>query len=247
MSRIFEPTFVRISADLAHCVKRCRYCQMLFRYRATFAFERYFRMVECFFEYKEQTGFGLRPDLGPSMDTTLGVYARDLDYIRRTVWDCRVILMGGIRWMSDRELTKWLRDRQALGIEMIALSYLGYGERHDYFNNQPGHFAYQINLQKIAATLGLRSHEQLLLVESVLPLLEELVERLDETGSTDYKMRRTYHLLYSGLGRRWEHERVTRAMLEPLPDSVKSGPSAMTIGGQNENGRNLCCKGSTSP
>ena len=220
MARDFCADNIRIDANIAPCVTRCRFCQMLFRHKASFSMERYSRLVNRFFEAEGETGLKVHPLVGFSAEMNVEEYAECLNLYRRSGWDLRTILINGLRYRSDKEIEAWLLERKTLGIDSIALSYIGTGSLHDYWNHKDGHFVYQTNFQKIAANVGISAHEQLLLMQSALPLMEELLDALDAIGNAS--LRRAYPLLYSGMGRNCEHERITRALLEKQPQRIRN-------------------------
>jgi hypothetical protein len=221
MARDFTPSHIGISTGLGRCAYRCRYCLLAYYRPATYKIDRYIAVVEKFMEYKARTGFHFNQWLGYSFDIDTEDFAKQLDLVRRCGGEMPCFLMGGLRLMAEGDLRQWLEARRALGCTSMVASYVGHGALNDYWHNQPGHFDFQIKAQKLALAMGFTTGQRLFLLRSSLPLLGELMDILDEVSGED-TTREAYPLLYNGLARQYEHERVTWEMLEKQSTRVAS-------------------------
>lgn len=221
MFKDFQPVGISISAGLAPCTNHCRYCQLADRRLAHFSMDRFVAVVEKFLDYKTKTGFDIGQWLGYSFELALNDFEKQLQIYRRSGFDLKVLLLGGLVMRRGHELRQWYQQRQALGSDTVVASYYGYGSRHDYLNNQVGHFAYQIEAQKIAAEVGLKNSQRIFLFKAALPEMERILDSIDEVGDSVTE-RVAYLLFYSGLGRAFENERITHELLDNQPDRLKA-------------------------
>jgi hypothetical protein len=218
MPRDFTPAGIAISAGIAKCANHCRFCQLDYRRPESFSVERFVAVVDKFVEYKAKTGFEVGQWLGYSFDLSLEDFDRQLKLYARTGWPLKVILMGGMPFMKEETLAEWYRQRQAIGSDTVVASYYGFGGLHDYLNNKTGHFEYQLKSQKIAASLGMNNSQRIFLFKSALKDMGSLLDRLDEVENVTERI--AYPLFYSGLGKKFEDERLTK-------DDMVSGPERL--------------------
>ncbi|MDR1085065.1 MAG: hypothetical protein LBP22_09470 [Deltaproteobacteria bacterium] len=221
MVRDFIPTGIGITTGIGQCAYRCLYCQIALHEPATFGVDRYAAVIDRFLDYKEKTGFNFSQWMGYSFDISAADFFKQIALCKRCGYDQTSFLLGGVRLMADDELKKWYEERLALGCDYVGASYFGHSETHDYWNNQPGQFEFQVRAQKTALSMGMKVGQRLFLLKSTLPMMEELLDILDETSGADAS-RAAFPLFYSGLARRYDDERVTLEMLDNQPDRVKA-------------------------
>ncbi len=114
----------------------------------------------------------------------------------------------------------WLRERQDIGIKAVVASFAGHGEFHDRWDGRLGDFEFQMRTLRVAASLGMELRQRLFLTNSTIPLMDELIKKLDALpGHVDDRC--VYPLFYSGLARRLEDERVTRETFDGLPERIR--------------------------
>jgi hypothetical protein len=131
-----------------------------------------------------------------------------------------LILLGGLYWRPDDEMSAWLKERQDIGIRVVVGSFAGYGKFHDAWAGRRGDFDFQMRTLATAADLGMEQHQRLFLTNSTIPLLDGLIERLDAL-SGQVEDRCVYPLFYCGRARRMEDERITRETLDTLPEKIR--------------------------
>lgn len=224
MARDFKPSGIHLTAGIAPCAYYCRYCQMGYGRPAKFGIGRFEKMLNRFFEYKEKLGsddFDVSHWLGYTYDLDKDDFAVQIRMFEKSGWNPKLLLMGGVRHRHGDELVQWLTERRGMGMERVVATYFGLNEQHDYMNNKEGHFEYQIELQKLAGELGYRNEQRMFLLRSTMPVMEQLLDRLEEVGAsvTD---KCAYPLFYSGRARRYDGDRVTMELLENQPERVKA-------------------------
>lgn len=220
MSRKFKPKGISLSAGIAPCVSRCRFCQLKYHRPARYSVDRFAAIVDKYLDYKEQTGFDVSFWLGYTFNLSVSDFATLLRLHRRNGRKLDVLLLGGMPILPDAEQRRWLLERRALGSKELAGSFYGLPAAHDYLNNYSGHFEFQLRAQKIAAEIDMHNQQRLFLMRSTLRDADEILERLYKVDRVRHRI--AYLLFYSGLGRKFEHERVTREMLENQPEHVKA-------------------------
>ncbi|MDD2839270.1 MAG: hypothetical protein PHX59_09975 [Sulfuricurvum sp.] len=225
MPRRFNTTGIYINSGLASCAYHCRYCQLVHIKPTTFGVDRFVGVIEKFLDYKEKNNlceFDIGFWNGYSYDCSLCDFQKELDLHKKIGdWELKILLLGGIPHMADDVLQQWFSDRKAIGSEFASASYFGYGEMHDYWNNMKGNFDFLINAQKVAVKAGLYNEQRLFLTNSTLPIMEQLLDKLD-AEVPDVRKREGYPLFYSGLARRYENERVSMEILDAQSERVQA-------------------------
>jgi hypothetical protein len=221
MGRDFEPVGVNLTAGLGKCSGHCRYCQLAYKKPAKFSVSRYAAVVDKFLDYKAKTGFGVSQWLGYSFDFSADDFGLLLELHRR-VSDCelKVLLLGGLPLMTGKQLDDWFSQRRNLGSDSVVASFYGAEAGHDYLNNKKGHFEWQISAQNAAARLGFKNYHRIFLIKSALPHMNEILDRLEEVDNVDGRV--AYLLFYSGLGRKFEDQRLTMEILDSQPERLKA-------------------------
>jgi hypothetical protein len=186
--------------------------------------DRYVRVIERFLEYKESkrlADFEIGHWLGNAFNFDEYEYGKVAEISHKLGDSYENICMGGVPHQSPEKLRKWLAFRQKVGAKNIIVAFLGHGEVHDQWNRKAGNFAFQMEAQKVANDLGMGLIQRTFLTNSTLPLVERWLDLLDELGG-NVVQRVAYLLFYSGLARKFEHERVTRETLDRQSDRVKA-------------------------
>lgn len=212
---------LNIVLNINDCAHQCLYCYFDNHKNSRVAFPRFLSIIERFIDWKEARGL-------KNFDIPFTLFHcddYDLDTLRKMVQLAarlgryRTLYLDGLRRRSEKEMRKWLLDRQSLGIRTVIVSFLGHGTVHDYWNGRPGDFDFLISTLKIAAELGMEMVQRLHLLKSTLPCLEELINKLDALPGK-VKRRSIEPISYSGRADNLEAERVTAADLEFLPERV---------------------------
>jgi MoaA/NifB/PqqE/SkfB family radical SAM enzyme len=213
MSRDFNPVGIQISAGLGKCANHCRHCQLSYKKPANFSVDRYVTVVDKFIDYREKTGFEVNQWLGYSFNLSANYFSKLIELHHRLGgFELKVLLLGGLPFMNSDQFTDWFLQRKEMGSESVVASFYGPETLHDYLNNKKGHFDWQISTQKTAAKNGLNNWQRVFLLKSALPHMDHILDRLDETENVTSRV--AYLLFYSGLGRRFEDERLTMDILD---------------------------------
>jgi hypothetical protein len=186
--------------------------------------DRYAAIVERFIEYKEANGlkdFGVGQWLGNAFNFNDYEYARVAEIEHKLGNSYENICLGGVPHKPRAEMKEWLAARQNMGAKNLIVAFLGHGAVHDRWNRKKGNFAFQMETQKVAAELGMGLIQRTFMTNSTLPMAGEWLDMLDELGG-EVVQRVAYLLFYSGLGRNFEHDRVTMETLDKQPDRVKA-------------------------
>lgn len=223
MGRSISVEGIALYARIAPCAHNCRYCLLGDKKLAHISFSRFASIVERFIDWKEERGmtdFKIFHWIRHSFDCDMDTMNRWIKLWAR-LGRSPDVLLGGLPVRSEKEMRGWLQERKDAGIKEVHASFAGHGKVHDRWNGRRGDFEFQMSTLKIAAELGLEISQRLLLTRSTLPLLDELIDRLDSLPGHP-KKRYLCPLFYMGSATRLENERVTREMLESLPRRIMS-------------------------
>lgn len=224
MPRELRITGIMIHANATPCAYHCRYCQLATSRPKPASFARYAALVERFIEWKDCTGqedFALWPWHGNSYEHDLPTLAGMLRLDERLGRPHEVLLLGGLRNRPMEVLRPWLEERRALGIRTLVATFSGHGRIHDHWNNADGNYRFQLEALHLAAGMGMKLQQRMLLMRSNILSLEAVLDDLDEIASSDYA-RWAIPMFYSGRARRLENERLTEDDFERLPPRIKS-------------------------
>jgi hypothetical protein len=144
----------------------------------------------------------------------------DLDEHPELPSDVLPVLLGGVHWRPDDEMRRWLKRRQEIGFNSVVASFAGHGEFSDRWNGRKGDFDFQMRALRVAAGLGMELRQRLFLTNSTIPLLDELIEKLDDLPGR-VGDRCIFPLFYLGHARRMEDERITRETFDGLPEYIR--------------------------
>lgn len=224
MPREFHATGISITAATSPCAYRCSYCQLADIGVSKISIDRYARIVERFVEYKESKGltdFGIGQWLGNAFNFNDYEYAKVAEISHKLGDSYENICLGGVPHKSHAEMTEWLAFRRKIGAKNLIVSFLGHGDAHDKWNRKKGSFNFLMESQRIAIELGMGLVQRAFLANSTLPMIERLLDMLDDLGGEVIE-RVGYPLFYSGLARKFEHERVTMETLDSQSPRIKA-------------------------
>ena len=107
----------------------------------------------------------------------------------RCGWGFNLILLGGLRDRSESELRQWLIERRDAGFTSVAASFMGCGGLHDRWNGRRGDFERLLKTQCVAVSLGMELEQRIFLTRESLPMLDQLLDTLDElTGKSGCRL-----------------------------------------------------------
>ncbi|MGP0082661.1 MAG: hypothetical protein ACLP0B_03390 [Steroidobacteraceae bacterium] len=233
MGRILGPVkSLTIDANVSPCAHICRYCSVGDR-GPKFPLERWMTFVERFLDWRKGRG-GDAPDVqrgfvGPSFNFEIKTYAT-----LRKWYQCKVgsnwnwLAIGGLKMRGEEEMRRWLSERQGLGLEGVKASFTGHGAVHDRWNGRHGDFDFLMRTLRTAAEIGLGHSTTLFLTKSSLPLMDELVDKLDALP-TPHKGRHVCPYYYIAHGAHHEAERITEEDRENLTGVVTEGLGTILI------------------
>ncbi len=213
-----------IEANVSPCAHICRYCSIGDR-GPKFSLDRWFAFVERFMDWANERGhddFHIGTGFFPSFNFNIETYAALRNWFKdRLGINLGCIPLGGLKMRDEEDMRRWLIERQAVGLEGIAASFVGVGAVHDRWNGRLGDFDYLMRTLRTAAELGLSRIETLYLTKSSLPLMDELIEKLDALPTPPQnKNRQVRPFYYIGHATHHEGESITEQDRENLPRFV---------------------------
>lgn len=221
MGRSIKVAGIALYARIAPCAHNCCYCLLGDKKLANIPFSRFASLVERFIDWQASggiTNFRIFHWVRFSYDFDIAAMRR---WIK--LWDrlgrCPDMLLGGLPLRSEAQMRDWLRERKEAGIKEVHASFAGYGEMHDRWNGRAGDFDFQMNNLRIAGELGMEISQRLFLTQSTLPLLEPLIDQLDELPGR-VKKRYVCPLFYMGTAVNLENDRITEATRAKLPARI---------------------------
>lgn len=110
------------------------------------------------------------------------------------------------------------RHRRA-GYDRLSLTFCGNRSVHDLWAGRRGEFDFLLKIARIAAQLGYHRQEQIFLSKSSIPVLDELLDQLDELPGEH--TRSIYPFNYIGFAQKLENERINSDDLLSVPDKAK--------------------------
>lgn len=223
MARQIEITGLCLHANSTPCAYHCRYCQLVTSKARPIPFARYAALVECFIDWRAASGradFGLWPWFGNSYEHALPILAGILRLDVRLGQRHQVLLLGGLRHRPMAEMRAWLAERGELGIDTLVATFSGYGEIHDHWNGQQGNYRFQMDCLHLAAEMGMKLQQRVLLMRGNLPTLEKLFDDLDRIEARFNRW--AIPMFYSGRARRLENERLDEADFAALPPRLRA-------------------------
>ncbi|TDX62523.1 hypothetical protein EDE12_11039 [Methylosinus sp. sav-2] len=222
MPREIIVTGIHLHANATACFHHCRYCQLKsYRLRPA-PLERFVALVERFIEWRNDghEDFEIAPWYGNSHDYTLATTKALRELEKNLGWKSHVVLLGGVAHRPRREMKQWLVERRVLGIDTVVATFSGHGARHDHWNNMAGNYQFQLDTLHLAAELGLKLQQRILLIRDSVPSLDELLVDLDRIPAASHE-RWAIPLFYSGVARGVEEQRLTEQEIDSLPARLK--------------------------
>jgi hypothetical protein len=117
-------------------------------------------------------------------------------------------------------MRNWLQERKEAGFNSVIASFTGYGAFHDRWNGRPGDFERLMQVQRIAADIGMGLHQRIFLTRKTLPYIEDLLVKLEALPGKVIG-RDAYLLFYSGHAKHLENDRITEDILDSQPEYIK--------------------------
>ena len=119
---------------------------------------------------------------------------------------------------GGRAAETYFRERKEAGFSKINLTFAGTEKIHDAWVGRRGEYRFLLMIARIAADIGMKRRENLLLTKSTIPQLEALMDTLDNIPGPSE--RHIGPVAYVGRGKNLEHERITPDTLEQLSGCV---------------------------
>lgn len=228
MARSIEVTGIHLHANSVGCSHFCRYCQLKTAKPTPIPFERFQALVERFVQWNagrmaEKGGgvpFEIAPWYGNSQDYDDTARSALAAMNRKLGYGNSVLLLGGLSHRSGDALRDWLGKQRDDGVTTIVGTFSGHGKHHDFWNNKEGNYRFQMDALRTAVEMGFSLQQRVLLMRDTMAGLGDLFDDLDALGGGDRIVRWSIPLFYSGLARRLEDQRLTKADFDALPDRV---------------------------
>jgi hypothetical protein len=177
-----ETSGIWVHADILPCRNRCGYCQVGRKTIDNVSFARLAALVDRFAEWKEKhenPEFRVGHWFGYTHDFDLATMIEEKRLRALAGWNLEVILLGGLADRSEKEMRNWLTERFEAGFTTVIASFMGHGPFHDRRAGRRGDFERLMNIQRIAAELGMTLRQRIFLTQNTLRFVDELLEKLD--------------------------------------------------------------------
>jgi len=223
MAREVRLTGIVLHANAAPCFHHCRYCQLRTSKPRAVSFSGFEKLVNRFLDWRIVSGrpeFEVWPWYGNSHEHDEEMLLGLRSIGRRLGYESDVVLLGGVAHRSMPEMRAWLQERRAAGIDTVVATFSGDREKHDYWNNKEGNWQFQLDTLHLAADMGFRLQERVLLLRDNLPSLERLFDALDTVEAAE-RNRWAIPLFYSGRAKRLESQRLTEGDFAALPKRIR--------------------------
>ena len=211
-----------IDYKITHCLNHCVFCHMGDEVRNTtpVPFAKLKSIVGKLVEWKKTNA-----PADFKMFIVSGTWDHD-DIVEIIKLDKRVrdssegsgVMLGGMKHRTESDMLKWLESIKAAGAGWVGMTFWGPQELHDSWCGRRGEYDFNVMAARLAAKIGLSRRESVLLTKSSIPNLDELMEMLDAIPGP--KKRCIFPLNYGGRAKKLEHERLTKAEFEALPDRI---------------------------
>lgn len=224
VTRLIDVRSLRIFAQTTPCAHSCRYCLVGPKKTSNVAFSRFADIVERFVDWQNGSTdhqfsilAGFEDSYEFSVETLKGLF----ELYGRIGWgdECKGIKLGGLKWRPKAKMRRWLEARRDhADLRIVHASLAGCGSVHDSWNRRNDDFDFLFQTMTTAAELGLLVHQRIFVVKSTLPVLCELLDKLDEIPGKALRYLSTF--VYRGLATRLEEERITEVMRDHLPTRI---------------------------
>lgn len=224
MTRAIDVQGIRIFAKTAPCAHSCRYCLVGQKKLVDVAFPRFINMVERFIDWRNEnslSNFSILAGVEDSYEFIVEILKALFELQSKIGRNegSDGIKLGGLKWRSESEMRTWLTERRDMAnLKIVHASLAGCGSTHDRWNGREGDFEFLFQTMRTAAEIGLRVHQRIFVVRSTLPVLANLIDKLDEIPVKALRYLSTF--VYQGLATRLEEERITETMRDQLPACV---------------------------
>jgi len=222
MGRSIEVDGIWVHSDIIPCCNHCGYCQVGRKKIENVDFFRLAALVDRFYAWRQQQSlddFKVGHWFGYTHNFDLPQMIAEKRLRALGGWNLDVILLGGLPDRSVGEMRAWLKERMDAGFASVISSFTGYGVLHDRWNGRKGDFERLMQIQRIAAELGMGLRQRIFLTKSTLPLLDELLKKLDDLPGNVVE-RCAYLWFYSGFSARLEKERISEETFNSLPEHI---------------------------
>lgn len=221
MTRQVNIKGIFIHANATSCANHCRYCQLTSSRPRKISIERYAALIHRFLDWKEQSNphFEIHPWFGNSYDHDISVVKIIRQIENRLDNRCKNFLLGGLSHRSLNEMRQWIAERHQQGLDTLVATFSGYQKDHNYWNNYPDNYQFQLDCLRLVASMGLKTQQRILLLRSSLSSLESVLDDLDSI-QPHIRERWAIPLFYSGQARRVEYERLTESDFQSLPERI---------------------------
>ena len=212
-----------IDFKIAPCVNNCVFCHAGDDYKkiATVPFAKVKPIVEKLVEWKKvhaSVGFKMFINPGNWDHKDIADNIR-LDKLVRNSSNGGTAMLGGVKHRTEPEMREKLAFLKEAGMEAIGITFWGPRELHDGWCGRRGEYDFNMMAARFAPEIGLLRREHLFLVKSSLPHLETIMDILDAIpGRQD---RYVLPLNYWGRAMKLEHERLTKAEFDLIPDRIR--------------------------
>jgi hypothetical protein len=222
VGRSIEVEGIWIHSDIIPCFNHCGYCQVGRKKIDNVDFFRLANLVDRFYIWKQQQSladFRVGHWFGYTHNFDLAQMIEEKRLRALGGWNLDVILLGGLPDRSASEMKAWLKERMDAGFASVISSFTGYGALHDRWNGRKGDFERLMQIQRVAADVGMGLRQRIFLTNSTLPWLDELLKRLDDLPGSVVE-RCAYLWFYNGFSVRLERERITEETFNNLPEHI---------------------------
>jgi hypothetical protein len=205
------------------CNNHCRFCSVGKKRHDNVPFDAFVRIIDRFGDWVENTK--TLESISPGVMHTHALMSYEqskkfLELCHRFGSNVLPLQMNGCIFMPEDDLYRVMENHYRAGYRSYSQTYAGNREIHDLWVGRRGEFDFLAIMAKVAEQLGYTRKEQLLLSNSSIPVMEELLDHLDLL-SGPYQ-RDIYPFTFIGWAKRQEKERVNRTVLTELSPRARA-------------------------
>ena len=200
------------------CSNHCCFCSVGKKRFDSIPFDRFTGIVERFLQWKEQSNLPLKIATAVMHSHALMSYEQSKIYrelCARGGYDPLGLQMNGCIFMPEDDLECIMENHLRAGYTAYTQTIAGYRDLHDKWVGRKGEFDFLMTMARVGARLGYTRQEQILLSQSSIPQLKELVNTLDSLPGL--RERQIYPVTYIGWAKRIERERPDREAIRRVP------------------------------
>lgn len=204
------------------CCNHCRFCSVGKKRFDDISFSQFVKVMERFLEWKERGG--RIPVFAPAIQHTHALLSYEqsqkfLELCARGNCTPLPLQMNGCIFMPQDDMYSLLERHRRAGYDRLSLTFCGNRSVHDLWAGRRGEFDFLLKIARITAQLGYHRQEQIFLSKSSIPVLDELLDQLDELPGEH--TRSIYPFNYIGFAQKLENERINSDDLLSVPDKAK--------------------------